>query len=279
MENVLDAFGQRCKHSKKTIQNCVILLITYGLEEFIRTQLFRCPCSNFFMYSVVVTVGPTLFLLGVSVMISGSFWKSFMETGKRQHCKERCNYRMKSLTSLLQPLLAPTAYVTIVFLQGEFFVCSRNGGPHVVCYSQVEDADLFQESNEKNILKAQAQSQILGFGILVAAIVFSLGLVCIRRCCFDDNTLPNINELKDLETNIVKELFLEKLKMVVQEDAKKRIDDVFQKKTSSDVEEALQKARQVLAAIDYHDSRKARYNRLGDEDDETELRLMDSTHL
>lgn len=51
------------------------------------------------------------------------------------------------------------------------------------------------------------------------------------------------------------------------------------KKTSSDVEEALQKARQVLAAIDYHDSRKARYNRLGDEDDETELRLMDSTHL
>jgi len=41
MENALGVLERRFKHSKGTIQNSVILVIVYGFEEFIRTQLFR----------------------------------------------------------------------------------------------------------------------------------------------------------------------------------------------------------------------------------------------
>lgn len=41
METVLRALERRFKHSKGTIQNSVILLMIYGFEEFISTQLFR----------------------------------------------------------------------------------------------------------------------------------------------------------------------------------------------------------------------------------------------
>ena len=41
METVLRALERRFKHSKGTIQNSVLLLMIYGFEEFISTQLFR----------------------------------------------------------------------------------------------------------------------------------------------------------------------------------------------------------------------------------------------
>lgn len=123
------------------------------------------------------------------------------------------------------------------------------------------------------------QSQMLGLGVLVAATLFMVGLVCIRRCCFEDDGLPNISDLKELEKKIAEELFREKLQEVIIEDAKKKIDVVFQFKAPSDVKEALHKAREVLISKSHQNKRMARYNPLGHEDDETELRLMDSIHL
>ncbi|XP_067017406.1 calcium homeostasis modulator protein 5-like isoform X1 [Acropora muricata] len=280
MKNVLDAIEQHWKQSKGTIQNIIILLAIYGFEEFIRRQLFRCPCSNFFMYSMLMMGGPALFLLSLGFMLSEGFWKSLLEISTLQDWKQRCNHRMKSLSRLFQPLLAPTAYITLVLFRGEFFTCSRAGGSDTVCKRRVSDEYLLpQDFTEHNILTMHTQSQMLGFGVLVAATLFTVGLACIRRSCFEDDGLPNVNDLKELEKKIAEELFLEKLQEVIIEDVKKKIAHVFQFKAPSDVKEALHKAREVLARKSHHDKRMARYIPLGHEDDENELRLMDSTHL
>ena len=123
------------------------------------------------------------------------------------------------------------------------------------------------------------QSQTLGFGILVAATLFSLGLVCIRRCCFVDDTLPSIDEFEELEKRILGDLFREKLHAAVQDDAKKKINDVFQIRTPRSLKDAFHKAREALTAANHPDNRNGRYNRLDLDDDDTELQLMDSTHL
>ena len=91
---------------------------------------------------MVMMVGPALFLLGLAMMMSGGFWKSLLEINKLRDYKERCNYRMKSLTRLFQPFLAPTAYTVIVLLKGELFICLRSGGSYAACGSNVEDTDL-----------------------------------------------------------------------------------------------------------------------------------------
>ena len=107
--------------------------------------LARCPCTNYFMYSMVMMAGPALFLLGLGFMMSGGFWQSLLETSRLQHYNERCNYRMKSLTRLFQPFLAPTAYITIALLKGEFFLCSKSGGlSNVGCKHNIEDTVVVQ---------------------------------------------------------------------------------------------------------------------------------------
>ena len=136
-----------------------------------------------------------------------------------------------------------------------------------------------QKPTERNVLKLHMQSQILGFGILIAATLFSLGLVCIRRCCFEDGTLPNRDDFDELEKKILTRLFRDKLHVVVEEDLKKKINEAFQIRTSRDVREAFFKAKEALTAVNRPDDRNGRYNRLELDDDDTELQLMDSTHL
>lgn len=282
MESFLRAFEKRFKHSKGTIQNLLILVIIYGFQEFIRTQLFRCPCTNYLMYSMVMMACPALFLMGLGFMMSGGFWQSVLETStKLQDYKERCNYRMKSLSRLFQPFLAPTAYITIVLLKGEIFACSRSGGLlNAGCESNVEGNDAVRdESRALDFHKTHTQSQILGLGILVAATLFSLGLVCIRRCCFEDDTFPNVDEFEEMEKQITGDLFRERLYAVLQEDAKKRISDVFQIRTPREVKDAFRKAREALADVNHRGNRHGRYDRLNLDDEDTELQLMDSTHL
>ena len=109
--------------------------------------------------------------------------------------------------------------------------------------------------------------------------MFSLGLVCIQRCCFEDDLLPNPGEFEKLEKEVLGNLFREKLLSAIQEDAKKKVNDVFQIKSKRDVKDVFNRAREALGGISYITDRNGRYNRLNIDDEETELQLMDSTHL
>ena len=161
--------------------------------------------------------------------------------------------------------------------------CKNRGSTWFFFYFIANQPFLFlftpQKPNERNVLKLHMQSQILGFGILIAATLFSLGLVCIRRCCFADDMLPNRDEFDELEKKILTRLFRDKLHVVVEEDLKKKINEAWQLRTSRDVRESFHKAKEALTAVNRLDNRNGRYNRLDLDGDDTELQLMDSTHL
>ena len=99
------------------------------------------------MYSLVMMVGPALFLLGLGFLMSEGFWQSILKTSRVLHIKERCNYRMKSLAKLFQPFLAPTAYITIALLHGDFLVCSSLGSFSASCYSNIPNMIISQVKN------------------------------------------------------------------------------------------------------------------------------------
>lgn len=82
-----------------------------------------------------------------------------------------------------------------------------------------------------------------------------------------------------MEKQITGDLFRERLYAVLQEDAKKRISDVFQIRTPREVKDAFRKAREALADVNHRGNRHGRYDRLNLDDEDTELQLMDSTHL
>ena len=110
------------------------------------------------MYSVFMMVGPALFLLGLGFMTSGGFWQAILKTSRLQHASERCNYRMKSLTKLFQPFLAPMVYITIALMNGDFFVCSSLGSLSAACYSNVQDKDVLQQVRKKDCLCGNCES-------------------------------------------------------------------------------------------------------------------------
>lgn len=161
--------------------------------------------------------------------------------------------------------------------------CKNRGSTWFFFYFIANQRFLFvytpQKLNERNVLKLHMQSQILGFGILIAATLFSLGLVCIRRCCFADDILPNRDEFDELEKKMLIRLFRDKLHVVVEEDLKKKINEAWQLRTSRDIRESFHKAKEALTAVNRLDNRNGRYNRLDLDGDDTELQLMDSTHL
>lgn len=139
------AFQNHIKLSSPFLTVCFTLCVSHTNVAQLSIVCFdRCPCTNFFMYSLVMMVGPALFLLGIGFMMSGGFWQSILKTSRLQHAKERCNYRMKSLTRLFQPFLAPMAYITIALMRGDFVVCSSLGSLCSSCYNNNQDKDILQ---------------------------------------------------------------------------------------------------------------------------------------
>ena len=104
-------------------------------------------------------VGPALFLLGLGFMTSGGFWQFILKTSRLQHASERCNYRMKSLTRLFQPFLAPMAYITIALMNGDFFVCSSLGSLSASCYSNIPDKNVLQQVRKTDCLCGNFEEQ------------------------------------------------------------------------------------------------------------------------
>ena len=83
-------------------------------------------------------------------MMSEGFWHSILKASKLQRVKERCNYGMKSLAKLFQPFLAPTAYITIALLHGDFLVCSSLGSFSASCHSNIPKTITSQVRNKKH---------------------------------------------------------------------------------------------------------------------------------
>ena len=121
------------------------------------------------------------------------------------------------------------------------------------------------------------QSQILGVGLLVAVTLFCLGLVCIRRCCFEDDKFPTMAEYDNIEREILCRLLREKLQFAVEEDAKKRINDAFQISSGKDLRCSFHNARELLTVAS--EKRNGKYNRLSVDEDDAERHLVDSTQL
>lgn len=58
-------------------------------------------------------------------------------------------------------------------------------------------------------------------------ILFLFGFICIWRCCFEDEVFLNNDDYDEFEKEVFGCLFCERLYIVVEEDMKKRINDVF----------------------------------------------------
>ncbi|EDO32742.1 predicted protein [Nematostella vectensis] len=216
---------------RRTYYNILIVVIVYGAQEMYRIFLFRCPCNSFHIYSLAMILAPTALLLSLGFMASDSYWHAVLTRRSMRTFKQRCNFCLKSLPRLLQPLLAPAVFLISVLFRGDYFVCARIGPQNTACQS-IEDRRRFEDSpstDDAEAAKLYSQSQLLGCGMLAGAAIFTTGIVTIRRICFTPfPPLPDDDDYRLCEEQALETAFRQKLESAVEREARRTVEEAFE---------------------------------------------------
>lgn len=282
MENVLS--HKISKQSIQTVSSIIIILLTYGAEEILRKEFFRCPCTQYSMYGLAMLLCPSLVLLGLGLMTSIGFWRTALTLNKIRNPGGRCNHCMKNLSSLFRPFLPATAFIVFALMKGDYYICVRAGPSG--CQSDEVSGNVAQNTRE-SLLRMHVQSQILGFGVLVGAAVFALGIVSVQRCFFNDDHLPGQYDLADMEREVLYKAFEDKLQEIVKEEVAKNIDSAFKYHKEGDLMGTFFCAKEKLADIKQtgesmqfiSGTTRLSQMRLELDNEEAELRVIDSSTI
>ncbi|KFP39580.1 Protein FAM26E [Chlamydotis macqueenii] len=191
-------------NQKTAIGYSFMALLTMGGERVFSIVAFRCPCSDEnFRYGLVFLFSPAFVLLVIGYFLNSKTWKLF--TGcwgnpRKIFCRGNgCQYFYAFGQITLNALVAPVMWLSVALLNGTFYECAMSGlkNPaylHTVCHTK--SAKCFEELHkvacdkssmpfsESDELKRtlQAQSQILGWCVIVTTALLSLLTTCCASC-------------------------------------------------------------------------------------------------
>ncbi|KAM6126675.1 LOW QUALITY PROTEIN: calcium homeostasis modulator protein 5 [Pterocles gutturalis] len=188
-------------NQKTAIGYSFMALLTMGGERVFSLVAFRCPCSNEnFRYGLVFLFSPAFVLLVIGYFLNSKTWKLF--TGcwvnpRKIFPRNICHFFIFGQITL-NALVAPVMWLSVALLNGTFYECAMSGLKNpaylqAVCHSKsakcfeelhkvaCDKSSMLSESDElKRTL--QAQSQILGWCVIVTTALFSLLTTCCASC-------------------------------------------------------------------------------------------------
>ncbi|XP_067402880.1 calcium homeostasis modulator protein 5-like [Emydura macquarii macquarii] len=189
---------------KTAIGYSFMALLTVGSERLFSLVAFKCPCSNEnFIYGLVFLFAPAWVLLVIGYFMNSRMWKLF--TGccvnprkifpKGNSC--RFFYVFGQIT--LNVLIGPVMWLSVALLNGTFYECAMSGlkypgylnmlcnNKSIRCWKELHKVACgkttmsFSESEELK-LTLQAQSQVIGWCVIVTTALLSLLTTCCARC-------------------------------------------------------------------------------------------------
>uniref|UniRef100_A0A8D0GEZ8 Calcium homeostasis modulator family member 5 n=1 Tax=Sphenodon punctatus TaxID=8508 RepID=A0A8D0GEZ8_SPHPU len=191
-------------NQKTAIGYSFMALLTVGSERLFSVIAFKCPCSNAnFAYGLVFLFSPAMLLLVIGYFMNSRTWKLF--TGccvnprkifpKGNSC--RFFYVFGQIT--LNALIAPVMWLSVALLNGTFYECAMSGlknpgylkmlcsNKSVTCWKELNKVacgKTTMPSSESEELKRtlQAESQVLGWCVIVVTALLSLLISCCASC-------------------------------------------------------------------------------------------------
>ncbi|NXI46328.1 CAHM5 protein, partial [Galbula dea] len=203
----MDAFQTILKffiNQKTAIGYSFMALLTMGGERVFSLVAFRCPCSNEnFRYGLVFLFSPAVVLLVIGYFLNSKTWRLF--TGccvnpRKIFPKGNVGHFFYVFGEItLHALVAPVMWLSVALLNGTFYECAMSGleSPAYLkavcnrkseqCFGELHKVPCgkssvpFAESEElRGTL--QAQSQVLGWCVIVTTALLSLLTTCCARC-------------------------------------------------------------------------------------------------
>ncbi|XP_065257626.1 calcium homeostasis modulator protein 5-like [Emys orbicularis] len=189
---------------KKAIGYSLMGLLTVGSEHLFSLSAFKCPCNNKnYTYGLVYLFVPALILLFVGFALNGSTWQLFtgccVNPRKLFPKGKSCHFFHAFGQITLKAFVAPVMWLSVVLLNGTFYECAMSGSKNLkylemLCHNKSNkcleelpkvacgQTSLSSWETEEILLTLQAESQVVGWCVIVTAAFLSLLLTCYGHC-------------------------------------------------------------------------------------------------
>ncbi|XP_066513767.1 calcium homeostasis modulator protein 5-like [Hoplias malabaricus] len=192
-------------NQKTTIGYGVMAIATIGSERIFSLFSFQCPCNpdQNFSYGLLYMLGPAVVLLTVGLFLSTALWR--LCTGcclnptklcPRGNCIGCASILLKVVVGAL---VAPIMWLSVALLNGTFYECAVSGleDPFIInlfcknrtgsCRTELakvpcKTSNLPVAETIDLLLMLRAQSQILGWVLIISAVLAGLIGTCYKNC-------------------------------------------------------------------------------------------------
>ncbi|NXL43153.1 CAHM6 protein, partial [Podilymbus podiceps] len=193
-----------CIRHQTILGYSIVSLLTAASERIFSSVVFKCPCnSRNFLYGSVFLLVPAFILFLLGYMVDTRMWQLLtgscppkQRNGKklRRICT---HYYYTVLQVTAKALVAPLTWIAVALLQATFYECAASGSTfmkNLVCKDNGQECNkqLAKIPCDQELLKSvsaefvslQAQSQLMGWLLIVIIMTMSLIATCVSRCCF-----------------------------------------------------------------------------------------------
>ncbi|XP_035260318.1 calcium homeostasis modulator protein 5-like [Anguilla anguilla] len=192
-------------NQKATIGYSFMAILTIGGERVFSMVSFQCPCnrSQNFAYGITFLLGPAVVLLVLGFFFSTRMWRLF--TGCCLNPLKLCpRGNCLGCTAILLKVavgacVAPVMWICVALLNGTFYECAISGldenlvvdlfckNKTLMCRAELARVPcgrtkLPADESMELLLMFRAQSQVLGWGIIIVAAVAGLVGTCYKNC-------------------------------------------------------------------------------------------------
>uniref|UniRef100_A0A665T8G7 Calcium homeostasis modulator family member 5, tandem duplicate 2 n=1 Tax=Echeneis naucrates TaxID=173247 RepID=A0A665T8G7_ECHNA len=192
-------------NQKATIGYSFMALLTIGGERIFSMISFQCPCNHDqnFAYGLTFLVGPAVVLLVLGLFFSTRMWRLY--TGccldPMKLCpRGKCFGCFRVFTSIFfGACVAPIMWLSVALLNGTFYECAISGidenivvdlfckNKTLKCREELARvpcgrSKLSNDERMELLMMFRAQSQILGWCIVIISVIVGLLGTCYKNC-------------------------------------------------------------------------------------------------
>ncbi|XP_077072759.1 calcium homeostasis modulator protein 5-like [Siphateles boraxobius] len=190
---------------KSTIGYSFMAILTIGSERIFSVVSFQCPCNRVqnFSYGLTFLLGPAVVLLAIGLFVSTRLWRLYtgcclnpMKLCPRGNFVGCLSVFVKVLTGACIP---PIMWLTVALLNGTFYECAVSGLDenmvvNIFCQNKTSmcreelprvpcsKSQLPPNENMELLLMLRAQSQVLGWSIIIISAIVALIGTCFKNC-------------------------------------------------------------------------------------------------
>ncbi|KAJ8290909.1 hypothetical protein GJAV_G00019090 [Gymnothorax javanicus] len=204
----MDAFNTVLRflvNQKATIGYSFMAILTIGGERVFSMVSFQCPCNRKqnFSYGITFLLGPALVLLVLGFFFSTRMWRLYtgcclnpFKLCPRGNCLG-CTAVLLKITA--GACVAPVMWLCVALLNGTFYECAVSGldnnlvvdlfceNKTKLCRAELarvpcDRSELPPHERMELLLMFRAQSQVLGWCVIIAAAFAGLVTTCCRNC-------------------------------------------------------------------------------------------------